>query len=42
MAGRGKTNINTDISDLPPEALEEIANARGPEEVMRIVSRYKK
>lgn len=36
------TNINTDISDLPPEALEEIANARGQDEVMRIVSRYKK
>ena len=36
------TNINTDISDLPPEALEEITNARGQEEVMRIVSRYKK
>jgi hypothetical protein len=36
------TNINTDISDLPPEALEEIAKAQGPEEVMRIVSKYKK
>ena len=35
------TNINTDISDLPPEALEEIAKAQGQEEVMRIVSRYK-
>ena len=36
------TNINTDISDLPPEALEEIAKAQGQEEVMRIVSKYKK
>jgi hypothetical protein len=36
------TNINTDISDLPPEALEEIAKAQGQEEVMRIVSKYRK
>jgi phage terminase small subunit len=36
------TNINTDISDLPPEALEEIAKAQGQEEVMRIVGKYRK
>ena len=36
------TNINTDISDLPPEALEEIAKAQGQDEVMRIVSKYRK
>ena len=36
------TNINTDISDLPSEALEEIAKAQGQEEVMRIVGKYRK
>jgi len=36
------TNINTDISDLPPEALEEIAKAQGQDEVMRIVGKYRK
>lgn len=36
------TNIDIDLSNLPPEALEEIANARGPEEVMRIVGKYRK
>jgi len=36
------TNINTDISDLPREALEEIAKAQGQEEVMRIVGKYRK
>jgi hypothetical protein len=36
------TNINTDITDLPPEALEEIAKAQGQEEVMRIVGKYRK
>jgi phage terminase small subunit len=36
------TNIDIDLSNLPPEALEEIANARGQEEVMRIVGKYRK
>jgi phage terminase small subunit len=36
------TNIDIDLSGYPPEALEEIAKAQGQEEVMRIVSRYKK
>jgi phage terminase small subunit len=36
------TNIDIDYSALPPEALEEIAKAQGQEEVMRIVSKYRK
>jgi phage terminase small subunit len=38
----GTNNTITDISDLPPEALEEIAKAQGQEEVMRIVGKYRK
>lgn len=38
----GTNNTTTDISDLPPEALEEIAKAQGQEEVMRIVGKYRK
>jgi phage terminase small subunit len=36
------TNIDIDLSNLPPEALEEIAKAQGQEEVMRIVGKYRK
>jgi hypothetical protein len=36
------TNIDIDLSNLPSEALEEIAKAQGQEEVMRIVSKYRK
>ena len=42
MVESKNTNINTDISDLPPEALEEIAKAQGQDEVMRIVGKYRK
>jgi hypothetical protein len=36
------TNIDIDLSNLPLEALEEIAKAQGQEEVMRIVGKYRK
>jgi hypothetical protein len=36
------TNIDIDLSNLPHEALEEIAKAQGQEEVMRIVGKYRK
>lgn len=35
-------NMDIDVSSYPPEALEEIAKAQGQEEVMRIVSKYRK
>lgn len=36
------TNVNIDYSNLPDAALAEIENAKGHDEIMKIVARYKK
>ncbi|MCX8129759.1 MAG: terminase small subunit [Clostridia bacterium] len=36
------TNVNIDYSSLPDEALAEIEQAKGHDEIMKIVARYKK